>query len=73
MLFENPDVWLDSESELFVGAELAAGWQMRRELALTAAGTFAHVRTQPSLGLAMVSVGLEYVTRTPGWLRAILE
>lgn len=73
MLFENPDVWLDSESELFVGAELSAGWQMRRDLALIAAGTFAHVRTQPSLGLAMVSVGLEYVTRTPGWLRAILE
>ena len=73
MLFENPDVWLDSESELFVGVELSAGWQMRRDLALTAAGTFAHVRTQPSLGLAMVSVGLEYVTRTPGWLRTILE
>lgn len=73
MLFENPDVWLDSESELFLGAELSAGWQVRRDLALAAAGTFAHVRTQPSLGLAMVSVGLEYATRTPGWLRAILE
>ena len=73
MLFENPNLWLDSESELFVGADLSAGWQMRRDLALTDAGTFVHVRTQPSLGLAMLSVGLEYVTRTPGWLRAILE
>jgi hypothetical protein len=73
MLFENPDLWLDSESELFVGAELSAGWQMRRDLAVTAAGTFAHVQTRPSLGLALLSVGLEYATRTPGWLRAILE
>lgn len=73
MLVENPDVWLDSESELFVGAELSAGWQVRRDLSLTAAGSFDHVRTQPSLGLAVLSVGLEYATRTPGWLRAILE
>jgi hypothetical protein len=73
MLIENPDVWLDSESELFLGGELSAGWQIRRDLALTAAGSFAHVRTQPSLDLALLSVGLEYATRTPGWLRAILE
>lgn len=73
MLIENPDVWLDSESELFVGGELSAGWQMRRDLALTAAGSFAHIRTRPSIGLAVLSIGLEYATRTPGWLRAILE
>jgi hypothetical protein len=73
MLIENPDLWLDSESELFVGAELAAGVQLRRALALTVAGSFAHVYTRPSLDLAILSVGLEYATRTPGWLRAILE
>ena len=73
MLIENPDVWLDSESELFLGGELSAGWQLRRDLAITAAGSFTHVRTEPTLGLALLSVGLEYSTRTPGWLRAILE
>ena len=73
MLIENPDVWLDSESELFVGGELSAGWQLRRDLAITAGGSFAHVRTEPSLNLAVVSLGLEYATRTPGWLRAIFE
>lgn len=73
MLIENPDLWLDSESELFLGGEVAAGWQVWRDLAVTVAGSFAHVRTQPSLDLAIVSVGLEYATRTPRWLRAILE
>ena len=73
MMIENPDVWLDSESELFVGAELATGVQLRRALALSVAGSFAHVYTRPSLDLAILSVGLEYATRTPGWLRAILE
>jgi hypothetical protein len=73
MLIENPNVWLDSESELFVGGELSAGLQLRRHLAVTAAGSFARVHTRPSLDLALVTVGLEYATRTPGWLRAILE
>jgi hypothetical protein len=73
MLIENPDLWLDSESELFLGGEVSAGWRMWRDLAVTVAGSFAHVRTQPSLDLAIVSVGLEYATRTPRWLRAILE
>ena len=73
MLIENPDLWLDSESELFLGGEVSAGWRMWRDLGLTVAGSFAHVRTQPSLDLAIVTVGLEYATRTPRWLRAILE
>jgi hypothetical protein len=73
MLIDNPDVWLDSESELFFGAELSAGLQLRRDLALTAAGSIARVHTRPSMDLAFVTVGLEYATRTPGWLRAILE
>ena len=73
MLIENPNTWLDSESELFVGGELSAGLRLRRDLALTAAGSFAHVHTRPSLDLAVVTLGLEYATRTPGWLRAILE
>lgn len=73
MFIENPDVWLDSESELFVGGELSAGWQVWRALSITAAGAFAHVRTEPSLDLAILSIGLEYATRTPGWLRTILE
>jgi hypothetical protein len=73
MLIENPDVWLDSESELFVGGELSAGVQLRRHLAVTAAGSFARVYTRPSLGLSFVTAGLEYATRTPGWVRAILE
>lgn len=73
MLIENPDVWLDSESELFVGGELSAGVQLRRDLSVTVAGSLARVHTRPSLDLAFVTVGLEYATRTPGWLRAILE
>lgn len=73
MLIDNPDLWLDSESELFVGGELSAGLQLRRDLAVTVAGSFAHVYTRPALDLAFVTVGLEYATRTPGWLRAILE
>jgi hypothetical protein len=72
-LIENPDVWLDSESELFVGGELSAGVQLRRDLAVTVAGSYARVHTRPSLDLAILTVGLEYATRTPGWLRAILE
>jgi hypothetical protein len=73
MLIENPDVWLDSESELLVGGELSAGLALWKDLALTAAGSFARVHTRPSLDLALITVGLEYATRTPGWLRAILE
>jgi hypothetical protein len=73
MLIENPDVWLDSESELFVGGELSAAFQLRRDLAVSAAGSFTHVRTRPALDLALMTIGLEYATRTPGWLRAILE
>jgi hypothetical protein len=73
MLIENPDVWLDSESELFVGGELSASFAVYRNLSLAAAGSFAHVHTRPSLDLAVVTIGLEYATRTPGWLRAILE
>jgi hypothetical protein len=73
MLVENPDVWLDSESELLVGGELAAGVHLWRSLALSVTGSFAHVYTRPSLDLAVVSIGLEYATRTPGWMRAILE
>jgi hypothetical protein len=73
MLIENPDAWLDSESELFFGGELSAGLRLRRDLALTVAGSLARVHTRPSLDLAFVTVGLEYATRTPGWLRAILE
>ncbi len=73
MLIENPDVWLDSESELFVGGEVSAGVTLWRNLAVTAAGSLARVYTRPSLDLAFVTVGLEYATRTPGWLRAILE
>jgi hypothetical protein len=73
MLIENPDVWLDSESELFVGSELSAGLAVRKDLAVTVAGSLARVHTRPSLDLAFVTVGLEYATRTPGWLRAILE
>jgi hypothetical protein len=73
MLVENPDVWLDSESELFVGGELSAGLALWKNLAVTAAGSLAHVYTRPSLDLAFVTVGLEYATRTPRWLRAILE
>ena len=73
MLIENPDVWLDSESELFIGGELSASLAVYRNLSLTAAGSFAHVHTRPSLDLALVTIGLEYATRTPGWLRAFLE
>ena len=73
MLIDNPDLWLDSESELFVGGEVSAGYALRRDLALTLAGSLAHVFTRPSLDLALVTVGLEYSTRTPGWLRSILE
>jgi hypothetical protein len=72
-LVDNPDLLLDSESELFIGGELSAGVHLRRDLAVTAAGSFARVHTRPSLDLAILTVGLEYVTRTPGWLRAILE
>jgi len=73
MLIENPDTWLDSESELFVGGELSAAVPLRRDLAVTAAGSFAHVRTRPSLDIALVTLGVEYATRTPGWMRAFLE
>jgi hypothetical protein len=41
--------------------------------AVAAAGSVARVYTRPSLDLTFVTVGLEYATRTPGWLRAILE
>jgi hypothetical protein len=73
MLIENPDVWLDSESELFVGGELSAGVALWKNIGVTVAGSVARVQTRPSLDLALVTVGLEYATRTPGWLRAILE
>jgi hypothetical protein len=73
MLIENPELWLDSESELLVGGELAAGLPVRRNLAVTVAGSFTHVRTRPSLDVALLTLGLEYATRTPGWLRAFLE
>jgi hypothetical protein len=73
MLIENPDVWIDSESELFFGGELSAALRLRRDLALTVAGSLARVHTRPALDLAFVTLGLEYATRTPGWLRAILE
>jgi len=73
MLIENPDLWLDSESELFVGGEVSASYALRRDLALTVAGSFARVHTRPSLDLAILTFGLEYATRTPGWLRAVLE
>jgi hypothetical protein len=73
MLIENPDRWLDSESELFVGGELSASLALYRNLSLAAAGSFAHVYTRPSLDLALVTIGLEYATRTPGWLRTFLE
>jgi hypothetical protein len=73
MLVENPNVWLDSESELFVGGELSGGLAVRKDLAIAVAASFARVHTRPSLDLALVNVGLEYATRTPGWLRAILE
>jgi hypothetical protein len=46
---------------------------LRRDLAATVAASFSRVHTRPSLDLALVTVGLEYATRTPGWLRAILE
>lgn len=73
MLIENPELWLDSESELLVGGELSAGLPVRRDLAVVVAGSLAHVRTRPSLDVALVTIGLEYATRTPGWLRAFLE
>ncbi len=73
MLIENPDLWLDSESELFVGGELSAHLRLWRELGATVAGSFARVQTRPSLDLAFVTLGLEYAARTPGWMRAILE
>ncbi len=73
MLIENPNVWLDSESELLLGGELSAGLALRRDLAVTAAGSFARVRTRPALDVALLTIGLEYATRTPGWLRAFLE
>jgi hypothetical protein len=72
-LIENPDLWLDSESELLLGGELAAHLPLRRDLGVTVAGSFAHVRTRPSLDMALLTLGLEYATRTPGWLRAFLE
>jgi hypothetical protein len=73
MLIENPNVWLDSESELLAGGEVSASLPLRRDLAVTATGSFARVFTRPSLDVALVTVGLEYVARTPGWLRAFLE
>ena len=73
MLIENPDLWLDSESELFVGGELSAHLRLWRELGATVAGSFARVQTRPSLDLAFLTLGLEYAARTPGWMRAILE
>ena len=73
VLIENPDVWLDSESELFVGGELSAAVALRRGLSAVVAGSFAHVYTRPSLDLAVLTLGLEYAARTPRWLRAILE
>lgn len=73
MLVQKPDVWLDSESELFVGGELSASLPVYRNLSLAATGSFAHVRTRPLLDLAFVTIGLEYAARTPGWLRAVLE
>jgi hypothetical protein len=73
MIVDNPDLRLDTESELFVGGELSAALALWKGLAVTAAGSFARVHTRPSLDLALLTVGLEYATRTPGWLRAILE
>jgi hypothetical protein len=73
MLVENPDLWLDSESELFVGAELSTALAVWKNVAVSAAGSWARVHTRPSLDLAFVTVGLEYATRTPAWLRAVLE
>jgi hypothetical protein len=73
MLIENPDVWLDSESELFLGGELSAGVALWKNLTMTVAASLARVHTRPSLDLALVTIGLEYATRTPGWLRSVLE
>jgi hypothetical protein len=73
MLVENPDLWLDSESELLTGGELSVALAVRRDLAVAIAGSYARVHTRPSLDLVLVTLGLEYAARTPGWLRAILE
>jgi hypothetical protein len=73
MIVENPDVWLESESELFAGGELSASIGLRRGLAATLAGSLARVHTRPPIDLAVLTLGLEYSTRTPGWLRAFLE
>ena len=73
MLVDNPDLALDSESELFVGGELSAAFPVWRSVAVTAATSIAHVRTRPAIDLALLTLGLEYATRTPIWLRAILE
>jgi hypothetical protein len=73
MIIENPDTWFDSESELFMGAALSAGYALRRDLTVLATGSLARVHTRPALNLGIVTVGLEYATRTPRWLRAILE
>jgi hypothetical protein len=73
MLIENPELWLDSESELLLGGELSVALPVRGGFAVVVGGSFAHVRTRPSLDMALVTAGLEYATRTPGWLRAFLE
>jgi hypothetical protein len=73
MIIENPDTRFDSESELFTGAALSAGYALRRDLTLLARGSLARVHTRPALNLGIVTVGLEYTARTPRWLRAILE
>jgi hypothetical protein len=73
MLIENPDLWLDSESELFTGGEVSAALAVWRGLGVAIAGSYARVHTRPALDLALVTLGLEYAARTPGWLRAILE
>jgi hypothetical protein len=73
MIIENPETRFDSESELFTGASLSAGYALRRDLTVVATGFLARVHTRPALNLGIVTLGLEYATRTPRWLRAILE
>jgi hypothetical protein len=73
MIIENPDTRFDSESELFTGAAVSAGYAVRRDLTLVATGSLARVHTRPALNLGIVTLGLEYATHTPRWLRAILE
>jgi hypothetical protein len=73
MAIENPNVRLDTESELFVGAGLSAAMPLWKRFSLALAGSYAHVYTRPTFDLAVLTIGLEYATRTPRWLRTILE